>query len=365
MALKSLQPARARQIAGALAILVAVAAVIIDWTTWIELNVAIIYVLPLVVVAAARSHALLWGLAAVLTCVTFVVYLRQVPDGSFSFHDPYFIDRALATGNMLLTAGLLHALIAAFDALDLRGRQAEEASRRKTRLLASVSHDLRTPLTTINLIADLIHGAAGRPKLEGKLTGLAEDLQKSALSLSDIVENAFDLSQLDSGRSVVQESTFSLDTLLAEECRALQPLAAGKSIHLKLTERDGAIWLRADRVKLARVVRNLLNNAIKFTDVGGVTVDACLAPDGSARISVADSGIGIDPANLQLVFDEFARIEPHDADRGGWGLGLAICKRLIGLMGGSVSVESKGQGGSVFIVVLPASRVMNQPVRVA
>lgn len=358
MAWRSLKSTSVRQVAGATAIVLAAAAVLADWRTWIELNVAIIYVLPLVVVATTRNRALLWGLVTVLTCATFVVYARQIPDGSFSLRDHFFLDRILAAGNMLLTALLLHALMAAFDALDLRGREAEEASRRKTRLLASVSHDLSTPLTTINVIADLLRSAAGNPNLAAKLTGLAEDLQKSAASLSDLVANAFDMSQLDSGRSVLQETEFALDSLLADECRALEPLAASKSLYLRHATSGEPLRLRTDRVKLARVVRNLVNNAIKFTDVGGVAVDAGLAPDGSARISVADSGIGIDAASLERVFDEFVRIEADNAGRTGWGLGLAICRRLIGLMGGTVSVESRVGGGSVFTVILPDWRVV-------
>jgi signal transduction histidine kinase len=349
------------QIAATAALLLAAAEVFVDWMTWIELNVSIIYVLPLVVAALTRNRRFLWVLTGGLACFTIVVYARQ--HAVLSLHDQYLVNRLLAIVNLLLGAVLLHVLIVAFDALDRRGREAEGASRRKTRLLASVSHDLRTPITTINLIANLIHRAAETPELAAQLAVLSEDLQRSAVSLSDLVANAFDMSQLDSGRSLLHESEFALDVLVAGECRALEPAAAAKSLYLKHSVEP--LRIRADPVKLARVVRNLVNNAIKFTDTGGVAVEAGLAHDGSVRISVADSGIGIAPENLERVFDEFARVEPDEAERAGWGLGLAICRRLIGLMDGSVSARIRPEGGSVFTVALPSRRVAGSTKKTA
>ena len=342
-----------RHVIGTLAVLLAAIEVFVDWTTWVQLNISIVYGLPLVLAAAARSRRLLWGLTLALICATYVIYAQQIPAGGFSLHEPFFINRLLATVTALTTAGLLHALIIAFEAIDARGRSAEEASGRKTRLLASMSHDLRSPLTSITLLADLMQRSAGNPALALELRTLAEDLQKSTASLADLVSNALDISRLDLGHARLANTQFALNELLAEECRALKPLAEVKSLSLSLRPANPPVSLYTDRVKLARVVRNLLNNAIKFTDAGGVTLSAAIAADRAVVIEVADTGPGIAPENAERIFGEFARLQPGDPSTDGWGLGLAICRRLVGLIGGSVTVQNAPGGGSVFSVRLP------------
>lgn len=349
-----------RRIAGAAAIALAAATVAFDSLTWTDVHVSVTYILALVLAAITRRRALVWGLFVILGCAAFLVYARQVPDFELSLQNDDLVDRIVTVSNMFVTAILVHMLIGAFDALDRRGREAEEASRRKTQLLASVAHDLHTPLTTINLIAHLIHGAAGKPKVIDRLDGLAADLQRSAAALSDMVTNAFDMAHLETGLAVAQDSDFALDALFADECRALTPLAEAKQLEFRCAISAAApIRVRADRVKLARVIRNLVSNAIKFTDAGGVTIDASLAADGSLRIRVSDTGIGIDPADLERIFDEFERAGAEGDDgRAGWGLGLTISRRLLALMDGTVTAERRPEGGSVFTVTLPAARVL-------
>jgi signal transduction histidine kinase len=192
-----------------------------------------------------------------------------------------------------------------------------------------------------------------------ELGGLAADLRKSAAALSDMVGNAFDMAHLESGHALLDASSFPLDALLADECRALAPLAEAKSLGLECAVAPGPpLWLHTDRVKLARVIRNLVGNAIKFTDAGGVTLEASRTFEGGLRIRVSDTGIGIDPADLERIFDDFARSDADDGGRAGWGLGLAICRRLLALMGGTVTAERRPEGGSVFTVTLPPSRVI-------
>jgi signal transduction histidine kinase len=343
-----------RRTLAVLAVLVALAEVFADWTTWLQLNLSIVYGLPLVLAAAVRNRRLLWGLTGALISATYIVYAHQISPGAFSLQEPFFVNRLLASVTALMTAALLHALITAFDAIDARGRAAEEASGRKTRLLASMSHDLRSPLTSISLLADLMQRSAGNPSLALELRTLAEDLQKSTGSLSDLVSNALDISQLDLGHARLDDTRFALNDLLAEECRTLKPLAEMKSLYLALRPADPPISLCADRVKLARVVRNLVNNAIKFTSAGGVTISAAAAPGNAVLIRVADTGVGIAPGNVERIFGEFFRLPPAEpADDEAWGLGLAICRRLVGLMSGSVTVQSTPGEGSVFTVRLP------------
>jgi signal transduction histidine kinase len=389
--LLSLLHRKAWPLAGYLAVCLAIVEVVVDWITWIELNEAIVYTLPLILAAAARNRRLLWGLAVFLAATTFGVYYVQIPPGVFSLTEPFFIDRVLAVVTLLVTAGLLHAWTLAIDRieaqsrnikqqneqllvanaellqlrdevmrqndeLDIRRQAAEDASTRKSQILASVSHDIRSPLNAINLMAEIIRSKAGDPVRAADVPGLAERLKANVLSVADLVTEVLDISSIDSGRIELHETVFSLDDLFEEEIDALVPLAENRELYLFAEPSESPIQLYTDRVKLARVIGNLITNAIKFTESGGVRLYARRESDGGAALSVSDTGIGISPADQERVFDEFSQIRTP-ASRGGWGLGLAICQRLVTAMGGSISVESEPGRGSTFRVRLPASCV--------
>lgn len=372
---------RHRNLFGALAVALAAAEIAIDLGTSIQLNVAIVYSVPLVLAAAGRHRRLLWGLTVVLLCITFIAYWQQAERPGLQ--DEYFVNRALAAISVLLTAALLHALSVAAETLEARNRQlsayqqeitqrnreldlqrgqAEEASDRKTRLLMSVSHDIRSPLTSISLMADLMRDTASDPASLSRLPALAQNIQRDALSLAEMVNDVLDIAYFDTGRIELRESEFALSELIAEQCRALEPLAAAKGLALEFEPPPLPIWLRADRIKLGRVLRNLVNNALQFTSRGGVTVASALGPEGDALIRVTDSGPGIAPEHLPGIFGEFTQLDLRaSGERRGWGLGLAICRRLTRLMGGDVTVESTLGAGSTFIVRLPSSRVLKRP----
>lgn len=244
--------------------------------------------------------------------------------------------------------------------LDLRRREAEEASVRKTRFLAAVSHDIRTPANAISLMAELIRRYAADPAMTAQIADCAEDLQRNTLSLIELVGDVLDLARFDSGKSDLVESDFSLADLVDQEVRQCLPIAQDKRVELAVEPISRTLWLRTDRVKLARVVGNLLGNAIKFTDQGRVTAGARVADDGSQRvlISISDTGMGIAQENLQNIFDEFRQLHNPARDRmKGSGLGLSIVKRLVDVMGGQIEVASRVGLGSTFTVALPASTV--------
>jgi PAS domain S-box-containing protein len=243
--------------------------------------------------------------------------------------------------------------------IDLRRREAEEASVRKTRFLASVSHDIRTPVNAINLMAEVIRRSADNPSVAAQIPQMAQRLQANALALADLVTDVLDIARFDTGKVEIQESEFSLGDLLAEECRHLFPLAQDKGLQLTLEPLDRPIWLRTDRVKLARVIGNLIGNAVKFTDQGTVRVSAATDVGRQVLIRVADTGIGIPPEFLQHIFDEFTQLRNPERDREkGTGLGLTICKRLVEIMGGRIEVSSQVNNGSTFTIVLPSSIVL-------
>jgi signal transduction histidine kinase len=351
-----------------LSVLLAALLVVVDFETWIELDVAVLFGLPLVLAAMAGKRRLIWALVAVLLLVTFFVYSLQIPAGAFSIREPFFVNRVLDATAVLLLALLLHALTLAIEQikrqsdqiarqnaeLERRRREAELASERKTRLLASLSHDLGTPLTSIHVIAQLIRGGAQREN--GEVTDLAHILEASARSLSELVSDLLELSSIDSGRLELRPTRFSLSELLTEECRSLRPLASGKGLRLDV-EPMPEIRVRADRVKLARIARNLLTNAIKYTAAGRVSVNCALA-NGKVLIRVEDTGIGIAAQDVERIFAEFAQLANGQTEENrGWGLGLAIARRLVELMGGTIAVQSEPGRGSIFTVRLPADIV--------
>jgi signal transduction histidine kinase len=280
----------------------------------------------------------------------------------------------LAALSLVLTACLLHVGLIAVDVLEMQRRtleeqnedadrrrcEAEEASRRKTRLLAAVSHDIRAPIQNISLMSEILCGTASQPERGLEIPDIAHHLQTNALALSDLVGDVLDIAHLDSGRDELHVSDFSLNDLLYQECARALPLARMKDLRLSVEAPVNPIWLRSDRIKLVRIVGNLLGNAIKYTNSGGVKVRATLSPECAALIHVCDTGVGIAGEELEHVFDEFVQLRNPELDRvKGCGLGLAICRRLLEALGGSIAVESMPGHGSDFTVRLPPNCVVD------
>jgi signal transduction histidine kinase len=238
--------------------------------------------------------------------------------------------------------------------LDARRREAEEASVRKTRFLAAVSHDIRTPANAISLLAELIRRTAANPALAGEIPDLAREMHESAMSLVNLLGDVLDVARFDSGKIEIQESDVSLASLLAEEYRRFQPLARDKGLALEFDPPPEDVKVRADRIKLSRVVGNLVGNAIKFTEQGRVRLEVHRNGDAWADVRVVDTGVGIAPEHQRYIFDEFFQLSNPERDRNkGTGLGLAICKRLVDAMGGRLKVNSTPGQGSTFTVSLP------------
>ncbi len=376
------------------AIVLAVAEVIADAGTWVELDVATIYGIPLVLAAFTRSRRLLWGLLLALMLATFIIYRLQIPAGAFALREGLFVNRALDAVALLLTAALVHVWMTSLDireaqanllenqnrqleaANDLlvaheaqivrqneelirRRQEAEEASGRKTRLLNAVSHDIRNPVNTISIMAEVIRRTAEDPALATQIPQMAKRLQSNAQSLVALVSEVLDIAHLDSGLLQRRESTFSLNEFIDAKCRDLAQLAEAKSLHLESEAPERIVRVRTDRIKLDRIITNLLTNAIKFTAKGSVTTSAVIAAEGAVAIRVRDTGIGIADHELGRIFDEFAQFNvPLGKLNGGWGLGLAISRRLANFIGATISVESELGSGAVFTVLLPSECVV-------
>jgi signal transduction histidine kinase/CheY-like chemotaxis protein/GAF domain-containing protein len=245
--------------------------------------------------------------------------------------------------------------------LDARRRESEEESVRKTRFLAAVSHDIRTPANVIRLQAELIRRAVGDPVFGPRLPDLVQTLERNAIALVDLVGDVLDITRFDSGQIDLQEADVSLGDMIAEECGRLVPVAAAKGLALDCDSIEPPIWVRTDRVKLGRVLGNLIENAIKFTEKGGVRVAADVT-GANVEIRVSDTGDGIPAEHHGRIFDEFFQLRNPERDHGkGRGLGLAICKRLVEAMGGAVGVEKSNGVGTTFLVTFPADRIVAAP----
>jgi signal transduction histidine kinase/CheY-like chemotaxis protein len=243
--------------------------------------------------------------------------------------------------------------------LEQKRIDAEEASIQKTRFLAAVSHDVRTPANAISLLAEFIEKCAGDPARQHQIPALAKNLWSNARAMVDLVSDVLDLTRLDSGHFDLDVAEFSLNELIRAEAGQAMPLADRKGLDLKFKLPEHEVRVASDRTKLARVISNLVSNAIKFTEAGEVRVECSPREDGGVSIHVVDTGIGIPSENLGHVFDEFFQLKNPERNREkGAGLGLAICQRLLKGLGFMVKVKSVIGKGSTFSVEIPPDRVV-------
>lgn len=236
---------------------------------------------------------------------------------------------------------------------------AEQANRAKDLFLATLSHELRTPMTTILTWAQMLRRGTPSP---AKVSQGLDRIERAALAQKQLISDLLDVSRIVAGKLDFSPEALDPEHAVHAALEAVRPAALEKSIHLELELSAPGARVRADPMRLQQVLWNLATNAVKFTPSGGevrVTVDRLTAdpvrPHGALRIAVRDTGCGIDPAFVPYVFDRFSQADASSTrGHGGLGLGLAIARHLVQLHDGTLRVESDGVGlGSTFTVELP------------
>jgi PAS domain S-box-containing protein len=233
--------------------------------------------------------------------------------------------------------------------------RAEAADRLKSAFLATMSHELRTPLNSIIGFTGIVLQELAGPLTseQSKQLGM---VRGSARHLLALINDVLDLSKIEAGQLEIRNEPFELPEAIERVVASVRPMAEKKGLELRV-ETDPALHVMvSDQRRVEQILLNLLNNAIKFTNTGTVTLDVD-ASGSSVRLRVTDTGIGIKAADLDQLFQPFRQIDTGlSRQHEGTGLGLSICRRLCELLGGSIDATSTWTQGSVFTVVLPLFR---------
>jgi signal transduction histidine kinase len=250
---------------------------------------------------------------------------------------------------------------------ELRKRAAElqELDRLKSAFLANMSHELRTPLNSILGFADVI-----KEGLDGPLTETMENdlslIQKNGQHLLHLINDVLDMAKIEAGAMNLVTEKFAVHEVLDEVVNITSSLATEKNLDFCIElSSDQNVEIVADRTRIRQVMINLVNNAIKFTDKGRITIRATRQQGEEILIAVQDTGIGIPPDKLETIFQEFAQIDSSSTRKGGGtGLGLPISRRLVEMHGGRLWAESMGVPGegSTFFVELPLEARITEPI---
>lgn len=246
---------------------------------------------------------------------------------------------------------------------------AEEANRLKSAFLANMSHEIRTPLTSIIGFAEAIGEAISLPANEEGNDGpvfanesaeevrqFAQLIERSGERLLETLNSVLDLSKLEAGSMHFELQSVDAAREVKETVELFERRAAEKEVEVNAEIPDSPLWTQADRGALERILTNLLSNAVKFTEPGGSVFARCGPGSETVTFEIEDTGVGIDPDFLPHLFDAFEQESTgHDRNHEGSGLGMAVTKRLVDRMDGTIEVESQPGEGTCFTIDLPAA----------
>jgi signal transduction histidine kinase len=244
-------------------------------------------------------------------------------------------------------------VMALYAELDAQADQLREATELKSRFLAYMSHEFRTPINSMRSITRLL-----LDRVDGPLTPEQEKqvgfIQQNATEFAEMVDDLLDLAKVEAGRVEISPAWFEMVDLFSALRGMFKPVLTNPAVSLVFEEPQGIPKLYTDDRKLSQILRNYISNALKFTPRGEVRVSARFEAGSTVTFAVADSGIGIAPEYHHTIFEDFTQVQsPLQKRLRGTGLGLSLSKKLAHLLGGSVALESEPGKGSVFSVTIP------------
>ncbi|NPV66422.1 MAG: GAF domain-containing protein [Anaerolineae bacterium] len=292
------------------------------------------------------------------------IFQRRIVIGIIElvFDDPAYTpdqqDLSLLEG-LAQQAGIAAENVTLIETLERHAAELSEANRLKSEFLANISHELRTPMNAIIGFSEaLLSGLYG--ELNATAADRVERILRNGRGLLALIDDLLDLSRIDTGKLQLAPEPLALGETIRLAVEAVETQLASKGLSIEVSVPADLPSVEADPIRLRQVLNNLLDNAIKFTHYGGITIRAGVEEGAApARVwcSVTDTGIGIAPENQMIIFDEFRQVDGTSTRQyEGTGLGLAITKRLLSLMNGRIAVESNLGQGSTFTFWLPVAR---------
>ncbi|MBM4162199.1 MAG: response regulator [Ignavibacteria bacterium] len=248
------------------------------------------------------------------------------------------------------------------EELSAKNAEIEKAYKVKSDFLSSMSHELRTPLNSIIGFSSVLLGPSGDPLTPDQQMALQKIL-KNGKHLLQLINDILDLSKLESGRMILSVESEDVTSIVSNCLLIVEPLVQQKKLSLTQEIQPGLPTLTSDIVKVRQILVNLLSNAAKFTEKGGITVKVSQQSNGMVNFAVKDSGIGIEKKNFNDVFEEFKQVDSSSTRKyEGTGLGLPIARRLARMLGGDLTLESEYGHGSIFTLTIPPTLPQQPPV---
>jgi len=327
-------------------------------------NVTPFFIVPVIAIALMGRWGLMWALFTFLVIAGFEIlsfegyaFPHVIPDSARN------LDMALtwATALFFLVALTYHyenTRSKAERRIVEEKERAEEAARTKSQFLANMSHELRTPLNAVMGLTDLTL----KMDLSGEQRKNLSRVKEQAYVLLDMVEDVLDVSRMEAARLEILVAPFDPRVLLEETVGYYRARAGAKKLEMDLRlDEDLPAQVRGDAALVKKVLGNLLDNAVKFTDAGSISVRVETDPRSGLVFAVEDTGIGIPPDQLEHIFDAFSQVDSSTTRRhGGSGLGLAICRQITEAMGGDIFVESRSGRGTCFRIWLPFAEARSE-----